>query len=141
MIVILVLKEELWTPTITVFVMSANTSMLLLHIVKIVTMPVTNVPPTTSVLNVLVPTPEMTQLTPTNFVTVSLNTTITVMMIVTLVPINVTSVKTLQPTVLFVLKEESTHQNVTFHHKKSEPPELKISQSVPLKSFYVTVTV
>jgi hypothetical protein len=40
-----------------------------------------------------------------------------------------------------VLKEESTHQNVIFHHQRLKPLKLKISQSDLLKSFFVTVTV
>jgi hypothetical protein len=66
---------------------------------------------------------------------------IVVLQSVVLVNPNVTSVLNLQPTVLFVLLIELTHQNVTFLHKKSKLLELKIFQSVPLPLLSVTVNV
>lgn len=64
-----------------------------------------------------------------------------VLLNVQLVVNNVTFVNLNQPIVLFVLKEESTHQNVIFHHQKLKPLKLKISQSDLLKSFFVTAIV
>ena len=60
---------------------------------------------------------------------------------VQLVKKNVTSVNIVQVTVPYVLKEESTPQNVTFHHQPSNLLMLKIFQSdLPVRSF-VTINV
>jgi len=130
-----VVKEEL-THQLDVLVKKENTSILLLIIVKFVTMLAQPVLLIMSVLIVLMK-PELTIL----FVIVWITTMIMVSLNVHLVLNNVTSVKTVQSIVLYVLKEELTHQNVLFHHQKLKLLKLKIFQSDLLKSFYVNVTV
>lgn len=117
---------------VLVFVLPENTSMPITLIVKFVTMLVTPVPLITLV-NLVLTKPELMVL----FVNVKITSMTMVLLNVQHVKNNVTSVPNLHPTVLFVLMEESTHQNVTSHHKKSEPLRLKTSLSVLLKSFFV----
>jgi len=62
------------------------------------------------------------------FVTVKTPTMMSVNLNVLNVKTNVTSVKINQPTVLFVLKTESTHQSVTSHHQLFLQLKLKMSQ-------------
>jgi hypothetical protein len=115
-----------------VFVKPENSSIPIPLIVKFVTMLVLPVPLITLVHLVLTK-PELMVL----FVNVKITTMTTVSPNVHHVKNNVTFVPNLHPTVLFVLMEESTHQNVTSHHKKSKLLRLKTSLSVPPKLSFV----
>jgi hypothetical protein len=134
-IVSLVLKEELDQPMV-VHVKTDNISTMLTNTVEIVP---TNVPlallkPPVSLVLIL---PEMTD----KFVTVKITIMKMEPLNVQLVKPNVTFVSTVHPTVPFVLKEESIHQNVTFLHQPLKPLMLPISQLVPLKLLSVTINV
>jgi hypothetical protein len=114
---------------VLVFVLPDNSSTPIVLIVKLVTMLVLPVPLITLVL----PVPTKPELM-VPFVNVKITTMTTVFPNVHHVKNNVTSVPNLHPTVSSVPMEESTHQNVTSHHKKLELLKLKISLSVLLKS-------
>jgi hypothetical protein len=126
-LVSLVLKEELIQMP-DVHVLKDHTSTFLNNIVDLVESNVPPVPKKIPVSFVLI-IPESKEL----FVTVKMVSMKMELLNVQLVKKNVISVLTVHPTVLFVLQEESMHQNVLSHHQPLKPLELTMSQLVLLK--------